>query len=445
MVNVHSSAAYVKRKRLRLDPPLPREAIGLELAERIAKPLISRSDPPFAIQPPGEGWLTAKLGTLSARRVQGHLCREYALAQVPWPFTRVLIIDLDAHGGESWDDVSERAEAVMAAFPDATPIRVSSPGGGIHLWYLLTAPAWSEGVERFATDCLEARGLEVGLGHIEIRPHGKTAIRLPLGPGSRLLDSNFEPTSMDPRDAVADLDFVIRHSKYDPLEIPETYRVRTKPPSSVAKRGRSATGRVIGASEFMHEVADLLHYGLREFGTRHEAMEKIYWYARVVLRLEADGARDFVVAWLDEGHNESSTDWPAKKGEVLAEIDRLARGWQSQLVAERRGRGTGGRLPLEHAEAHVADLGLVGNPRQLLARILEYAAARGSLDADGTVLIEIPRRTWRGWVRNYKPARDLLIRRDYLQLASNYSTHAERCRTWRLLPDHLCNLLSPKA
>ena len=146
MAKIANSSPPVKKKNYGIDLPLPREAVSLEMADRIVTPLISRRDPPFAVQPQGKGWFTANLGWLSAHRNRGHFCREYALAQVPWPFTRVLIIDLDAHGGESWDDVSERAEAVMAAFPDATPIRVSSPGGGIYLWYILTAPAWSEGV-----------------------------------------------------------------------------------------------------------------------------------------------------------------------------------------------------------------------------------------------------------------------------------------------------------
>ena len=174
-------------------------------------------------------------------------------------------------------------------------------------------------------------------------------------------------------------------------------------------------------------------------------MKKIYWYARVVLRQQAEGARDFVAKWLDEGHNDQSADWPQKKGEVLAEIDRLGRGWKPELIVERRKQGTGRGLPFEHAEALATELGLIGNPRHLLAKVLEYGAARGTLDTGGKVLIQVPSPTWRSWVRNYTPAQDLLIRRGYLELARQYSVQAGRCRTWRILPDHLCNLLCSKA
>ena len=108
-------------------------------------------------------------------------------------WTRCVTIDLDCRDGAP-QPLEERYERCCALF--GVPLVLRSPGGGLHLHWPLAEPASILGlvarghlnVPVLLPDVLQAGGLDVAQGNVELLPTAKQTLRLPLGGTSVQLD-----------------------------------------------------------------------------------------------------------------------------------------------------------------------------------------------------------------------------------------------------------------
>ena len=233
--------------------------------------------------------------------------------------TRHVCIDLDTSGDDT-EDLRARMRRVVAALGDPTFV-VSSPSGGAHVLYLLSAPARPFDLraprsrDGAVVRLLEAQGLALEAGRVEVYPagrmidEGENVCRLPFGVGSWLLD----PVDLDPlapgRQGVDALRWVrerLADGALPVVDAADWIAAADALPRPVPRRAAAApsTSRLREAERHAAPFAD----GLREFGTRERATaaQAFLWQAQGVAEQDAVAR---IREWLPAHHNGKSRTW----------------------------------------------------------------------------------------------------------------------------------------
>lgn len=316
---------------------------------------------------------------LGRDRVTGHLAGRYWIAtnakrddsdsRAVRCWTRCVTIDLDAG-----DDLADRYRLVCTALGRPTCVFQSSASGGVHVVYVLTAPAplyelrHDGAPSGLVRRLLASVGLEERNGRAEVYPRGtthqygaQTPLRLPFGKGSALCAVD----TLQPRhDGVAwprrrkDLRDLRRDLTAGRLSLASVDRWRVldrqrtalaaemgeTPAKAKARRRQVRGSRSVGIEL---DAGALLDEGLTSSGQFNDAVVAVVSYARLWLRYTEGEARATLHRWLDEKHNGNSHTYNTKPRAAHRHLDR-AIAW-----AYKDGPYTGrGDLPeLSHHEA----------------------------------------------------------------------------------------------
>ena len=372
---------------------------------------------PFGIQRIGQSWITVKHPKryLSDSMVRKHLNGDYFVGASGRAFTRTVTVDLDNHNGQSREDVLSRTQAVIRAVGKAQPLVTTTPRGGTHANWFLSETTWTDRARAFIVDQLEKSDIRVSPGDVEVFPHGRKLLRLPLGRDCLMLDpESLEPIG-DRRVSKEALDWLLKYDKFDRLEIPDTYN----PTTVLSKiRDQKAFNRP-AVSPFMREIDDLLFFGLPGPSTRNNATLKLNWFLHVILGHDPETVAKDLREWIDEGHNGYSRDYNRSPRIVYAHIDRVVANFDWNKVGHTYKQGD--TVALGQALEFLRSTPLNDRERGLLAHIIEYASKRGEQKQWG-YKVRIPSRTLKGWDWQYGIALNLLLKKRYLQRGRNYTT-----------------------
>jgi len=254
--------------------------------------------------------------------VRKHLNGDYYVGASGRAFTRTVTVDIDAHDGQSKEDVLARTEAVIQAVGDAKPLVTTTPRGGAHTTWLTSEATWTESGRAFVVNRLKEAGIRLASGDVEVFPHGRKLLRLPLGRDCLMLDpESLEPVG-DRRASIEALDWLLANDKLERLEIPEEFN----PTTVQAKTGKTRRQREFNrtaVSPFMREIDNLLFFGLQGPNSRNNAMLKLNWYAHAILGHDPDTVAKDLQGWIDEGHNGFSRDYNRNPQAVYNHIDRI--------------------------------------------------------------------------------------------------------------------------
>lgn len=139
-----------------------------------------RTDVSAVKKPTGMAWTRDEITPARlAKHLNGGPYRGVCPIRAGESTTRLGLLDLDSHGGEtSWPEMTATAEQVMDALKvrGGAPVAFRSSGGaGIHIYLLWDEPQDAYSVRMFLADALEAVGLENGAagvskGQVEVFP-----------------------------------------------------------------------------------------------------------------------------------------------------------------------------------------------------------------------------------------------------------------------------------
>ena len=170
--------------------------MGVDVLKFVAT-MYARMARPYATRRPGRGWVRAKSRggkrgiPLTAKAVGGHLRGKCHIAPVSAADDKVgfFLVDLDAHSGAAVATLDERVEAVKRALAITDVLVVqSSSNGGRHLYYRLEKSELVSEVHTRVYTHLQAAGLDMTPGSVEVYPAPGKALRLPCGVGSAIID-----------------------------------------------------------------------------------------------------------------------------------------------------------------------------------------------------------------------------------------------------------------
>lgn len=393
---------------------------------------------PFGLQSLGKSWRTVndRDRYLTDEKVRAHLLGKYYVGAVTRVYTKYVLIDIDAHNGESQSEIWNRAERVMGAFGGIKPQLFNSPSGGMHLYYFFNEPVWQEMAIAYAKDVLNKAGIEVKKGYIEVLPAGKTVVRAPLGDGCFLLN----PETMAPINSNRDECIRISHERIlwhqiQRIEIPKEYNAtatKSQQPTKAKKRRHSNQ-----PNKFMKEVDDLIEYGLSAPNSRNEAFLKLSWYYRCLLAWDEANTIHQLWAWIQKKHNGLSNDFNTNPNAVYEHIKKLVPNTDPTMLLDAKqgaNDSTYQMVRFNKASERVAKLGLREDDADLLANMICYAEYRGKMDGRGRWCVEIPYQTLKGWHWAYKTKLERLITKGYVSEGRDYSTIANRAREYVIYP-----------
>ena len=307
----------------------------------------------------------------------------------------------------------------------------STPRGGLHLYFILAQPNFSNRVTQWAKDRLVDAGIALAQGKVEVYPNGGKPIRAPLGRDCRLLDpQTLEPITCNREGDLWALDQILAGERYDRLVIPPDYGAIELPVEPSKRRLR-----LPGDGAFMQEVDRLLRVGLTGRGQRNEALLKLGWYCSRHLGFRGASAVAWMEAWIRDKHNGKSEDYNKRPDQVRQQIVGIVRYYDAE---ERRGHQGVQKKPrkprqeglLSQIEGYLATLGVGDRERRFLGRVLEYAHNKGAASTDGGEhKVEIPSRTLKSFDRSYGEIMEGLAQQNLLVRILNYSTRG-RCSTY---------------
>jgi hypothetical protein len=317
------------------------------------------------------------------RRFSLHMhCKEGRLHGRPFYWTRFLAIDIDRRPGQPPGSLRERYQGCRRAL-GSEPVVVRSPRRGLHLFFPLAVPVSTLGLSQtFRSDlpvlipaALQAAGLKVRPGWIEVFPTSKHTLRMPLASGTTQLDSHtLAPLSVVSRGdeitrLVASMDRIAGSNPLDVFALAE----RCRPPSpcrgskcaprapalstpTSARIVTRSTGRV-----GQIDVDRLEQEGLQDGVTRNAAAMALASRKMLMLGWNEDSTVEFLMHWtstMTNGLSSTAARLPHAAAEVKLrnEYVRICRGIERGLatgkVVARIGGGVG--RPITAAEARWA-------------------------------------------------------------------------------------------
>jgi hypothetical protein len=309
-------------------------------------------------------------------------CKAGSRGGKPFYWTRFLGIDIDHRPGEKAGGVRERYDRCLHAI-GSEPIVLRSPRHGLHLFFPLTKPVSVLGfIQSFRPDLpllipavLEAEGLTVRPGSIELLPTSSHTLRLPLAWATTQLDPRtLMPLPIVPRAEeiarlVATMDANAALAPLDPFALAEQCAgIRPSRPSKVAARGLGAsapthvTASVAPAGPICQiDVVRLEVEGLYEGVTRNAAAMALASRKMLALGWAEGSVVEFLVHWtatMTNGRSTTASKLPCAATEAILrkEYIRICQGIQRGLAEGRVVARIGGGIghPITDAEARWA-------------------------------------------------------------------------------------------
>ena len=127
----------------------------------------------------GRGWTNLQAARWENKRYFGPglflahcTAGKEAVAALSPDYARVITIDIDAG-----DDLEERYRSVREVLGEPSAL-IATPGGGLHLHYVSSAPRWTATIYPLLVAKLQATGVDVAPGSVEVFPR-------PTKPGAR--------------------------------------------------------------------------------------------------------------------------------------------------------------------------------------------------------------------------------------------------------------------
>jgi len=360
--------------------------------------------------------------------LKAHLGGRYWVGGIGGAYTKHLALDLDAGA-----DLEERLSLTLSAFPDAYPLKFTSPGDGFHSYYFLDRPVWAAQARAWAKEQLAQVGLTIQNGKVELFPSG-LSLRLPCGAKSYLIDPqdhrSLEPVG-DQQESLRVLFSVLKHDQLDYLTIPSSYHPK--------KRSQK---RLNAASEQFKEEIEILYLkGIQTPGTRHELLLKLNRFL-VLSNMSEDQRIEEMWTWLKENHNGNSKDYPAYPQRCYDEICRIARSnYQPQ---QQYPTNLPTRIQPDGAiTSYVAGLELSLAQRNLLTKILILALNTSASIQEDWAEIKITRNLFRNWSGGrYRKHVDSLIAQGYLQDLGGHSIRHHKCKKYKVKMEFLTQPIS---
>jgi hypothetical protein len=398
---------------------------------------------PFGIQSPKQQlqrqWstITAKGRYLDDATLAQHLAGDLWVAPQLKTFTNTIVIDIDVG-----PNFKKRTAEVCAAFPEAAPLMVSTPRGGIHQHYVLSTPNWSTAAEQFAHDRLTDAGVDLDAGKVEVFPAGAKIIRAPLGRDCYLLDEDGVPVHSNREVNLWHLDDLLTNANYDTLTIPLNYGANQTPTGNDRTKAKRRV-RANSSNPFMQEVDKLLSVGLTGPSQRNDALLKLNWYMHIIWGFDGPRVERELTAWIDDKHNGHSVDFNADRGRVYRQIRHVVAGFDEAKVGtrskvkperhlEREEIASNDRQVLRQGiEAHLDQCGLDGRTRRFYGKLLDFANRRGNRRTlNGQIEIEIPSRTLKTFDRKYGEILPRLLASGIVSKSRNFGVEIGRSNTF---------------
>ena len=398
-----------------------------------------------------QSWNHFKNSILADCDIYKHL-KGYVYYGTPLPkhvtYTAVIAIDIDVNTAAS---IRKRYDGVVRAMAPATPIPFRSPGGGLHVYFILEKTSYRTWAIAEAEKRLNEEGLIVQGGFIEIMEKNSNR-RIPLGPGCPLLNSQtLEPFSLDRIECFYTLVDALRGDRIERLPIPrllreedphfaQHYRTVSRPKTFKNKdKGEWETPTVIKAKYWLSS-------GLTDRGQRREAQLDLVRYYRGSLRKNADEAHQIICQWLDENNNDQSLSYKTSPKTCYNDIRHLCDHWDDGIwrfnqtsrndVDSDFNRKT---MQLNNKWIDQITEGKKG-PRKILELFARMGFAYGTREADGGYSIEMSSRFLKRNNSHYNVPLKKLMDKGCIQLVRNHfnppvNTMRGRAKTYKISPD----------
>jgi len=359
----------------------------LEQYERL---FISRRQP-YLIRHNDE-WVQ-KDGMLNSYQVRNHI-QEKKIYSVfgNKVLTKRLAFDLDNHNNNI-HQVYSVYDYLQKNF-GVTPLTFqSSLSGSLHSYYLLDRSEPQENIIPVVENKIKI------YNNIEVRCTKSKALRLPLGEGSFLLDTNeLLPLSYNKTEQLEILSSLIQNEKIEPLSVDEIYNSMNCTSSNYSK----------GSSEFLLDIQELLDVGLVSPGTRNDSLLKLSWYYQAVERKSPEETKLLLTFWISKKHNGFSKDWNSNPNKVLRQIEDIVHNFDhSKVYFKPRKRN----INLSDVK-YVESLSVDKDYQKFLVRLIELKRS------NQTEISPIPSRLLDTW--NSYNHRDQALKDGYLEKFGSY-------------------------
>jgi hypothetical protein len=246
----------------------------------------------------------------------------------PYYWTRCLALDLDCRDRAA-QPLDERYAMCCALF--GTPLVLRSPGGGLHLYWPLDEPVsvlgfLAHGPRNFPVlvpDLLQAGGLLVRQGNVELLPTPRQTLRLPLGGSSMQLDpSTLSAYPVSSRSAQVTLlvETMEQLARETPLKRADLLALAPQGdtrPTTVVRTVAYLRPRLSGEGQVRINVRRLLREGLYAEVCRHEAAMALARHWMLTRGWSAAETVDGLLEWTREKTNGLSNE-AAELGEWKA-------------------------------------------------------------------------------------------------------------------------------
>ena len=306
-------------------------------------------------------------GLLLAHFVGG----KFAVAACSADYSKLVSVDIDAGA-----DLEDRYKSVRETLGDPSAL-IASPSGGLHLHYVSTVHRWTATIYPLLLSKLQAAGIEVAPGRVEIFPRPtkpgarRALLRLPfvgfrwvcdsgadLATGRMLDLDTLEPVHRAAAEGVA-LFVGARREDWAVMWKLENYNgssqhaPRVPAPRSPAKRSPAPRGygdlsqwqrlrdsttpadaeltrEQYTGEDFARVAAALEAHGLQAAGQRHAACRMLgFGFCMRGLADTAQDAGDLAVAWLHTKHNAVSATYNRSPAAAVADA-RAAAIWGAE-------------------------------------------------------------------------------------------------------------------
>ncbi|NQV41300.1 MAG: hypothetical protein HQ506_03015 [Candidatus Marinimicrobia bacterium] len=211
----------------------------------------------------------------------------------------------------------KRYSQVVNVLPNPLLFR-SSSSRGLHLYYLLKSSLPAKKIHILIKALFKEHDLVEQSGRIEIFPGIIDHLRLPLGEGSCLLDSeSLKPLELDLYDSIG---LIMDHPR---IEIPDVRSQDKKDPTQ-NRRVQTRNGSRIEKAQC------LLETGIREVGTRHAAQLLLIQYFMIDLGYSGSETEEKMLEWL-QGFPHISDDWRNTPEKVELEVIALIKNFEGKV------------------------------------------------------------------------------------------------------------------
>jgi hypothetical protein len=242
--------------------------------------------------------------------------------------TNYLLLDIDSSSKLHPTNSRIKYQQVLACLEDiglCRPIPIqSSERGGLHVYYFLEEKQHSYTLACAVQQTLEAAGFKIRGGQLEIFPNSKVysqgrpsnfnAHRLPLQPGSYLLDDCLEAYSDDIEDFLDAADWSASGQDYSALAVALT-QASSKKIVKFPYHQRNA------AEQWQHDLSERISEGWTGHGQTNELLKDIACYGIVFRQLSGSTLVDYIV--LTASQSPGYVDWCRHQHE----IEQRAREW----------------------------------------------------------------------------------------------------------------------